>query len=199
MHTNEIIQADWRPDTCSTRASIRTFKRHGLPEGETLTGQSHADKRGKGARRKSQRTPDPRVIWRKAELPEIQFRAMSPTSSDHDAYNSEPPAGRWGHPTAALKITCSMKTSGRWAGSNELLSRDVQKPKSHCCGCKPSTSAGPPTGREPYGDGVPIVVEGIPVTVNREIKTHPRRRQNRSQGEGGQVAPMPGLRGTRDA
>jgi hypothetical protein len=40
-------------------------------------------------------------------------------------------------------------------------------------------TAGSPTGREPYGDGVPIVVVGV--------TTDQGRRESRLQGEGGQV------------
>jgi hypothetical protein len=41
------------------------------------------------------------------------------------------------------------------------------------------TNAGSPTGREPYGDGVPIVVVGV--------TSHLGGRESRSQGEGAQV------------
>jgi hypothetical protein len=41
------------------------------------------------------------------------------------------------------------------------------------------TNAGSPTGREPYGDGVPIVVVGV--------TSHQGDRESRSQGEGAQV------------
>ncbi len=44
---------------------------------------------------------------------------------------------------------------------------------------------GSPTGREPYGDGVPIVVVGIHREV--EIPPHQGDRESRPQGEGGQV------------
>ena len=40
-------------------------------------------------------------------------------------------------------------------------------------------NTGLPTGREPYGDGVLIVVVGV--------TPHPGERENRSQGEGEQV------------
>jgi hypothetical protein len=45
-------------------------------------------------------------------------------------------------------------------------------------------NAGSPTGREPYGDGAPIVVRG---------------RENRPHGEGGQVSRTSNRRGTCDA
>jgi hypothetical protein len=48
---------------------------------------------------------------------------------------------------------------------------------------------GSPTGREPYGDGVPIVVVGIHRKV--EIPPHPGGRESRPQGEGGQVTRIP--------
>jgi len=41
------------------------------------------------------------------------------------------------------------------------------------------TNAGSPTGREPYGDGVPIVVVGA--------TSHQGGRESRPQGEGAQV------------
>jgi hypothetical protein len=41
------------------------------------------------------------------------------------------------------------------------------------------TNAGSPTGREPYGDGVPIVVVGV--------TSHQGGRESRPQGEGAQV------------
>ena len=41
------------------------------------------------------------------------------------------------------------------------------------------TNAGSPTGREPYGDGVPIVVVGV--------TSHQGGRESRLQGEGAQV------------
>ncbi len=40
-------------------------------------------------------------------------------------------------------------------------------------------TTGLPKGREPYGNGVPIVVVGV--------TTHHGERESRSQGEGGQV------------
>jgi hypothetical protein len=45
------------------------------------------------------------------------------------------------------------------------------------------TNAGSPTGREPYGDGVPVVVVGV--------ATHQGGRESRSQGKGAQVAGYP--------
>ena len=42
------------------------------------------------------------------------------------------------------------------------------------------TNAGSPAGREPHGDGVPIVVVGV--------ATHRGGRESRPQGEGAQVA-----------
>jgi hypothetical protein len=45
------------------------------------------------------------------------------------------------------------------------------------------TNAGSPTGREPYGDGVPVVVVGV--------ATHQGGRESRPQGEGVQVAGHP--------
>jgi hypothetical protein len=41
------------------------------------------------------------------------------------------------------------------------------------------TNAGSPVGREPQGDGVPVVVVGV--------TTHPGGRENRLQGQGAQV------------
>ena len=45
------------------------------------------------------------------------------------------------------------------------------------------TNAGSPTGREPYGDGVPVVVVGV--------TTHQGGRESRPQGEGAQVVGYP--------
>ena len=50
--------------------------------------------------------------------------------------------------------------------------------------CTARTNVGSPTGREPYGDGVPVVVVGA--------ASHRGGRENRSQGEGAQVVPMSG-------
>jgi len=43
-------------------------------------------------------------------------------------------------------------------------------------------TAGSPTGREPHGDGVPIVVVGV--------TSHQGGRESRPQGEGAQVIEM---------
>ena len=53
------------------------------------------------------------------------------------------------------------------------------------------TNVGSPTGREPYGDGVPIVVAGV--TTGREV------RESRNEGEGAQVAKMFRRGGMRNA
>jgi hypothetical protein len=45
--------------------------------------------------------------------------------------------------------------------------------------CTTRTNVGSPTGREPYGDGVPVVVVGV--------TTHQGGRESRPQGEGVQV------------
>ena len=45
------------------------------------------------------------------------------------------------------------------------------------------TNAGSPTGREPYGDGVPIVVV--------RVTPHQGGRESRPQGKGAQVAGYP--------
>jgi hypothetical protein len=45
------------------------------------------------------------------------------------------------------------------------------------------TNAGSPAGREPHGDGVPVVVVGV--------ATHQGGRESRPQGEGAQVAGDP--------
>ena len=45
-------------------------------------------------------------------------------------------------------------------------------------------TAGSPTGREPYGDGVPVVVVGV--------TSHQGGRESRLQGKGAQVIEMSG-------
>ena len=45
------------------------------------------------------------------------------------------------------------------------------------------TNAGSPTGREPYGDGVPVVVVGA--------TTHQGGRESRPQGKGAQMTGYP--------
>jgi hypothetical protein len=45
------------------------------------------------------------------------------------------------------------------------------------------TNVGSPTGREPYGDGVPVVVVGV--------TTHQGGRESRPQGQGAQVTGYP--------
>ena len=45
------------------------------------------------------------------------------------------------------------------------------------------TNVGSPTGREPYGDGVPVVVVGV--------APHQGGRESRPQGKGAQVAGLP--------
>ena len=50
---------------------------------------------------------------------------------------------------------------------------------SHARHVRRRRTAGSPTGREPYGDGVPIVVVGV--------TSHQGDRESRSQGEGAQV------------
>ena len=53
------------------------------------------------------------------------------------------------------------------------------------------TNVGSPTGREPYGDGVPVVVVGV--------ATHQGGRESRLQGKGAQVAGYRGPGGMRNA
>ncbi len=53
------------------------------------------------------------------------------------------------------------------------------------------TNAGSPTGREPYGDGGPVVVAGV--TSRRGGRESP------PQGEGGQVTDTTRPRGMRNA
>jgi hypothetical protein len=52
-------------------------------------------------------------------------------------------------------------------------------------------TTGSPTGREPYGDGVPVVVAGV--TTCREV------RESRNKGEGAQVITMVRRGGLRNA
>ena len=53
------------------------------------------------------------------------------------------------------------------------------------------TNVGSPTGREPYGDGVPVVVVGV--------TTHRGGRESRPQGKGAQVTGYPRPGGMRNA
>lgn len=65
-----------------------------------------------------------------------------------------------------------------------------QEPKSLCY-VPQRRNMGLPKGREPYGNGVPIVVVGV--------TTHQRGRESRPQGKGGQVVVMERCGGARDA
>jgi hypothetical protein len=93
-----------------------------------------------------------RAIWRKLDClnPNLQ-KVQLPThrkTSDTGAASCGRPSGDRPHPSGAER--CPMRTSKEMSGAPK--SRSIRMP---------GTNVGSPTGREPYGDTVPVVVAGV--------------------------------------
>ncbi len=120
------------------------------------------------------------AVWLKAGLPETQFPRMDGSSPDNSVWcgtNDLPACMPYG--SGAL---------GRWLARNDLAQGDEWEPGAALSRlvCE---NTGSPTGREPYGDGVPVVVAGLPYGRLRQIPPRHGGRESRLQGEGGQASP----------
>jgi hypothetical protein len=106
---------------------------------------------------------------------------------------AQSPAGASDHPSERrlepMPDHASARTRGRGnlRGTDRRPARTVKemsgRPTSRSIRTT-KTNAGSPVGREPYGDGVPIVVVGV--------TSHQGGRESRPQGEGAQVIEMSG-------
>ena len=145
-----------------------------LPDVERLTGQEHvgAEETLEDAYRVVLRGPRDMV---KAKLPEPQSPAVQATHSRPQRLTAVP--SRAGHHDfrGAYPPLDGRLVANQFKGTNGA---PTSRSNVHH-----RRNAGSPTGREPYGDGVPVVVAGV--------TTAQGARESRAQGEGGQVIRRP--------
>ena len=135
-----------------------------------VTGTRACQESGGHAQVSGVRCRETRVIWRKLDCLNLNLQTMQ-------------------------RIIRRKDTRNRRHACIDIVEGSMQPPE---CGAMPSegiqgdewgayvtlerttrTNAGSPTGREPYGDGVPVVVVGV--------TTHQGGRESRPQGKGAQV------------
>ena len=109
----------------------------------------------------------------KTRLFEAQFPAMEMCILRYTTPGAEPPASG-----ESPLLRPNLPAGGRW--SNELHSRERTGRLRHARYVQRKGNSGSPKGREPYGDGVPVVVVGV--------TPHRGERESRSQGQVAQVS-----------
>jgi hypothetical protein len=153
-----------------------------LPGTERGRGQEHAGKAGTEDQTRKSVSRKTRVAWQK-----LHCLKSSPTRFSRRPAGARQKDGDFSLRTACVGGRCPRRGQpqpprGRGA-SKGLVQRTNGLPKRRS-DVSYRGSKGSPTGREPYGDGAPIVVCG---------------RESRPPGKGGQVIGRPVHRGTRDA
>jgi hypothetical protein len=119
-----------------------------LPGRETRRGQEHARKAGdepKAFRALPRKT---RVIWRELDCPNPKFQRCNGTPAA-----TTPVHGAIDNRRA---VASRQRPSDRWAMKNDFI-QGTEWGAYVTLVRSATRNAGSPTGREPYGDGVPIV------------------------------------------
>jgi hypothetical protein len=134
---------------------------------------------------------DPHDMVR-ARLPESQFPAAQVVTPRSPRLEAGPPL------TDNTKQCRDIPDLVSWPGHSPNGGRWTTSPfkgtngtPTSCYYSQQQSTTGLPTGREPYGNGVPVVVVGV--------TTDQGGRESRPQGEGGQVSLTTGWNGARDA
>src|SRR2546430_2564832 len=120
----------------------------GLPGGETRRGQQHAREAGDEPKAFRASPRETRVIWRELDCsnPKPQWCNGTPPATTLDR-------GATGSGCVALSHP---RPSGRWATANDAV-QGAEWGAYLTLGRSARRNVGSPTGREPYGDGVPVV------------------------------------------
>lgn len=117
-----------------------------------------------------------RAIWPKLDCLQPNLQPVKVRTHRNDARNRCPTMSRLEPGAGATSVVRGRRPARTVKEmSGRPTSRSIRTTK---------TNAGSPVGREPYGDGVPIVVVGV--------TSHQGGRESRQQGEGAQVVRMSG-------
>ena len=139
-----------------------------------VTGTRACQESGGHAQVSGVRCGETRVIWRKLDCLNLNLQAMQRIIRRKDTRNRR-------HACNDI-VEGSMQPPERGAMPSEGIQGD-EWGAYVTLGRTTGTNAGSPTGREPYGDGVPVVVVGV--------TTHQGGRESRPQGKGAQVTGYP--------
>src|SRR5258707_10455845 len=117
-----------------------------------------------------------RVIWRRPDCLKPSPQGWKCAFSD-----TQRPEQSHRHQTTSLRVVPTLPAGGRWT---RVYSRGRKGRLRRARYVQRKRNSGLPKGREPYGDGVPIVVAGVtPLQGGRE---------SRPQGEVAQVSSISG-------